>query len=160
MPRKAEVRERQQVLPAVIRQAAGLGTLAAIPAPSPDKRRKQALPRMRDAERAVQENFDFERRLFHHTANIGERKLPRHDGARHTERGGKTHARAVMERHLRRGVKFQPRDSLPHLADQTDVRDDHGVDPHAVEVGTIGERLFPLAVVNQHVDGHVHPQAI
>src|SRR5207244_1164396 len=88
----------------LVRQPACLRAGAAVGAPPADGLARQALPRVRDAERAVDEDLDLDRRLPPDARDVLERELARQDHAARAEGAGE---RGLVEV-VRAGAGVEP----------------------------------------------------
>ena len=119
---------------AVIGETAGLCAGAAVSASSADKRAEQALSRMADAERAVQEDLDLGLGMRNGVADVFKRKLSCQNDSRDAKRiGEKIGTRTRMDRRLRACVKLKVGDLAADQAHQSEVCDDQSVDTEAIE---------------------------
>ncbi len=123
----------------VVGQPAGLRTLAAVrAAPAPGFRR-EALPRVADAERPVDEHLQFGVDLRADPRDFPDRELPGEDHPLRSQSGGQTHTVRTGDRHLRRGMDV---DSGRHLAHQR--QDPQVLHDQPVRTG-LGDRLEGVA---------------
>ena len=156
---EAEVAERKTLFP-VVGKAAGLGAGAAIAAPSADERTEQALPGMRDAERAVQKDLGLGRRVFRDRHDLGEREFPRQNDAARAEPREQVAPLGRMGGRLRTGVDRQIGVAFGDPRDQPRVRNDQGVDAEFPQFSRALDGALPFALGEQGVQRDVRLRAV
>ena len=112
----------------LVGQPARLRASAAVGAASADGLAREALPRVRDAERAVDEDLELDVRRAGDGRDVLERQLAREDDAIGPAIAREKHARGVGARHLRRRVDSHARRDGSHELRGTEVLNDDGID--------------------------------
>ena len=126
----------------VVGEPAGLGALAAIGAPPAERLAREALPRIRHAQRAVHEHLERHRRLPTDRHDLVDRELPREHHPLAAELLSQCDRLGARHGHLRRGVQRQIGADAAHELRRTHVLHEHGIDAsrrhgfdHLCEIG-------------------------
>ena len=112
----------------LIRHAACLGTFAAIRRASAECLAGQALARIGDAERTVDEHFDRKVDRPANAADLGQCQLAGQNHSRATQLAGERDAFLARDRHLGRGVDLEIGRDRVDQPGQSQVLHDHRVD--------------------------------
>ena len=157
--RQGEILQGERIIGSLppVRQAAGLGALAAVSAPAADQRGEQALPGMADAQRPVDEQLGFDRRLRQERLQVLPADLPCRHHAGHTARAKLPCHRTVVPRHLRAGVQLHRRHHPPQSLRPADIGNNQGIHPRPRRIRRRTEKLRHLAVGNQGVQRQIDP---
>ncbi len=143
----------------LIGQAAGLGALAAIGAAAAERFAGQALARIGDAQRAVNEHLQRHRGLAVDVGDFVDRQFPGQDHPFDPQPRDQLDRLGAGERHLRGGVDGEIRRNgfdQPHGAQ---VLDQDGVDPGRRDLADGLFELGQFAGKHQRVERHVSPHS-
>ena len=141
------------ILPARLRTRATIGAALG------DHPGHIALTGVRDAQRAMDERLETERR--HGGANapdVVQRVLAREDHARDAEPLHHARAGPVVDGHLRGPVDLERRIHTLDEADQPDILDDRGIDAAVDALAEIDQRVVQLARLDQDIEREVDPR--
>jgi hypothetical protein len=116
----------------------------------------EALPGVRDAERAVDEALEPQRGDgLADGADVLQRVLASEDHPLHPQLAHHRGAGGVVHGHLRGAVDFQPRVQTPDEPHQPDILHDDGVDPPVHALAQELERVHQLARLDEDVEREV-----
>ena len=149
------VAKRLAVADHLVGQAAGLGALAAIGAAPAERQACQTLARVADAQRAVDEDFEFDVGLPANGGDLGDREFPRQHHPPHAQRLDLADALGAAEGHLGRGVQRQLGAEPVDQPQQAEVLHQHGIDArrHGQPHGLLG--LLQFVAEDQRVERQI-----
>jgi len=137
-----------------------LGTFAAVGAAAAEDFAGEALARVRDAEGAVDKDFQGEAVGVGRGGELGQLpqgKLPGENGEVEALAAGKGNAFRRGEGHLGGGVEFHPRADGSGEANEAEVLNDEGVNLSRCGEAEESFRLWKFGRENQHIHGEVAP---
>ena len=146
-----KVFERERILAFAVGQTAGLGAFTAVAAPAPDHGGKQALPRMANAERTMDEQLGFDGGILQKQFQILLADLPCGNHAGKAERLQQFCHFAVVARHLRAGVQFQFGNGAADRHSAAGVGNDQGVHPGGCRTVSGFQKRWQLVIGYQRV---------
>ena len=129
--------------------------MAAVRAAAAERFAREALARIGDAQRPVDEHFELDRRLAADRANFWDRELAGQHHALDAELLGRANAFAAGERHLRRSVDRQVGTDRAQQPDEAEVLHEHGIDARFGEPHDMLLDRFELRREDERVERHI-----
>ena len=141
-------------------QAAGLGTLPPVPAPSSDQTAEQTLSGIAIAECAVDKAFDLHPGGLLHMPDLLQRQLPRRNGTHSAAFLQKPGALCPGDGHLRTGVDIQIRKAGTHHLKHAGILYDHCIQPAPVQRFQVAVKLRQLLILHECIDSQIESSSV